>query len=86
MKHDGTRNFSDKVKYAAHPTFTVDTELVDKKYVDDEIDSLTTDHGELTGLSDDDHSQYSKADGTRNYTGIVSYDAAKTFYHRCSNC
>jgi hypothetical protein len=79
MRHDGTRNFSDKVKYAAHPTFTVDTELVDKKYVDDEIDSLTTDHGELTGLSDDDHTQYSKADGTRNYTGIVSYDAAKTF-------
>jgi hypothetical protein len=29
-----------------------------KKYVDDEIAGLTTDHGELVGLGDDDHSQY----------------------------
>jgi hypothetical protein len=75
MKHDGTRNFSDKVNYAVHPTFTTDTELVDKKYVDDK----QHDHGGLAGLGDDDHSQYSLATGTRNYTGIVSYNAAKTF-------
>ena len=30
-----------------------------------------TDHGTLTGLSDDDHTQYSLADGTRAFTGTV---------------
>lgn len=29
------------------------------------------DHGGLTGLGDDDHTIYSKADGTRAYTGVV---------------
>lgn len=36
-KADGSRDFSAKVKYAAHPSFSADTELVDKKYVDDAI-------------------------------------------------
>ena len=36
-KADGTRAFSGKVSYSTHPTFTADTELVDKKYVDDAI-------------------------------------------------
>lgn len=31
-----------------------------------------TDHGALIGLSDDDHTIYSKADGTRAFTGTVS--------------
>jgi len=36
-KADGTRDFTGKVKYNSHPAFSVDTELVDKKYVDDLI-------------------------------------------------
>jgi len=36
-KSDGTRAFSGKVSYSTHPTFSIDTELVDKKYVDDSI-------------------------------------------------
>lgn len=36
-KADGTRAFTGKVSYSSHPTFTADTELVDKKYVDDSI-------------------------------------------------
>lgn len=36
-KADGTRAFSAKVSYSAHPTFSADTELVDKKYVDDAV-------------------------------------------------
>lgn len=36
-KADGTRAFSGKVSYSSHPTFSADTELVDKKYVDDSI-------------------------------------------------
>lgn len=31
-----------------------------------------TDHGALTGLTDDDHPQYMRADGTRAFTGDVS--------------
>ena len=34
--------------------------------------SGVTSHGDLTGLSADDHTQYSKADGTRAFTGAVS--------------
>ena len=34
---DGTRAFTGKVSYSTHPTFSGDTELVDKKYVDDSI-------------------------------------------------
>jgi hypothetical protein len=36
-KADGTRAFTGKVSYSSHPTFSADTELVDKKYVDDSI-------------------------------------------------
>lgn len=43
-----------------------------------QIDTYS-DHGNLFGLGDDDHTQYSLADGTRDYTGIVSYNAPKTF-------
>lgn len=33
----GTRAFTGKVSYSSHPTFSADTEIVDKKYVDDAI-------------------------------------------------
>jgi hypothetical protein len=36
-KADWTRAFTGKVSYSTHPTFSADTELVDKKYVDDSI-------------------------------------------------
>ena len=31
---------------------------------------VVTDHGDLTGKGDDDHTQYTKADGTRAFTGV----------------
>jgi len=34
--------------------------------------TVITDHGDLSGLSDDDHPQYTLADGTRSFTGTVS--------------
>jgi hypothetical protein len=34
--------------------------------------AVITDHGGLSGLADDDHPQYSKADGTRAFTGEVT--------------
>lgn len=78
---DGSRDFTGKVSYNSHPTFTTDTELVDKKYVDDEIDNLTTDHGELTGLGDDDHTQYILANGSRAFSGTVSGVSPTTSAH-----
>jgi len=41
--------------------------------------AAASDHGNLTGLTDDDHTQYSLVDGTRAFTGIVSYNDGKTF-------
>ncbi len=36
------------------------------------IDDSTIDHGSLAGTADDDHTQYSLADGTRSFTGQVT--------------
>lgn len=55
---NGTRNFSGPVKYSYNPTFNNDSQLITKKYVDDSVSTFTTDHGGLSGLSDDDHTQY----------------------------
>ncbi|KKL77222.1 hypothetical protein LCGC14_2037050, partial [marine sediment metagenome] len=41
-----------------------------------DIAGITTDHGALNGLSDDDHTQYSLVDGTRAFTGRVTMDDA----------
>ncbi len=65
--------------------FTVDT---NRLYVGrntvigstDPLDSIelvsTTDHGEYTGLDEDDHTQYILLDGTRVMTGDLTIDAA----------
>lgn len=58
LKSDGSRNLTSAISYNSHPAFSSATQLIDKKYVDDALSGLTTDHGALTGLSDDDHSQY----------------------------
>lgn len=52
---------------------TDDRDLVTKKYVDDVLAvGGSIDHGTLTGLADDDHTQYTLASGTRAFTGTVS--------------
>jgi len=45
------------------------TDIANKKYVDD---SVVSDHGLLTGLADDDHTQYILVDGTRAFTGVIT--------------
>jgi len=57
---DGSRDFSGIVGYDTHKTFSADTDIVDKKYVDDLVDTTsgTMDHGALLGLADNDHTQY----------------------------
>jgi len=44
-----------------------------------QVNSNALDHGNLSGLADDDHTQYSLVDGSRAYTGVISYDSNKTF-------
>ncbi len=41
-----------------------------------EVGSGVSDHGALTGLSDDDHTQYSLANGTRDFSNDVSINSA----------
>jgi len=47
--------------------------------------SQVTDHGALTGLTDDDHSIYSLVDGTRAFTGDITTASDKAFYFGASN-
>ena len=63
----GTRAFSGVV---GGITPTDAAHLATKGYVDGEV--FGGDHGALTGLADDDHSQYTLADGSRDFTGIVN--------------
>ena len=62
---------------------TQDYQLTTKLYVDgavatasgslqDQIDGISMDHGALTGLGDDDHTQYVPTDGSRGFTNTVS--------------
>ena len=71
---DGTRAFTGTV---AGVTPTADAHLTTKSYVDTRFadfyrNALPTDHGSLGGLSDDDHTQYLRTDGTRALTGDQS--------------
>jgi hypothetical protein len=63
---DGTRDFTGVVNGV---TPTLAAHLATKGYVDGVV---VTDHGALAGLADDDHTQYTLADGTRAFSGVVS--------------
>jgi len=66
---DGTRGFTGTVS-GIDPT--QDYHLTTKDYVDTEItNNVITDHGNLNGLDDDDHTQYILVSGTRAFTGTV---------------
>ena len=58
-------------------------EVPTKNDLYDKIETISgggvTDHWALTGLADDDHTQYTKADGTRAFTGKQSYSTHPTF-------
>jgi hypothetical protein len=48
--------------------------------IDSSMISLSgLDHGTLSGLGDDDHTQYSLVNGTRDYSAVVSYASHPTF-------
>lgn len=66
---NGTRAFSGVVSGV---TPTLSAHLATKGYVDSAISgAVVTDHGALSGLGDDDHTQYSLVDGTRAFTGTI---------------
>jgi len=87
---DGTRNFSGAVEFDAGFTLgghtptdilvstdgasTSDTVLVTPGWIDANVSGGTSDHGGLTGLGDDDHTQYILVDGTRAMTGDLNMD------------
>lgn len=58
-------------------------EVPTKNAIYDKIETMwgggVTDHGALTWLADDDHTQYTRADGTRAFTGKQSYSSHPTF-------
>jgi hypothetical protein len=69
---DGSRDFTGIVGYDSHPTFTDDTDIVDKKYVDDQITTLSGSMDEFTELIDTP-SAYT---GSGNY--FVTVNAGET--------
>lgn len=77
---DGSRGFISTVS-GVDPS--QDYHLTTKQYVDSAITTatgaLTTNHGELTGLTDDDHLQYILIDGSRDFTSTVEYSSHPTF-------
>jgi len=64
---------------------TQDYHLTTKFYVDDQLatlsGSMVLDHGGLTGLADDDHTQYTLADGSRGFTNTISGVTPTQDYH-----
>lgn len=71
----------DTVISGVHPTkpdhlttrWYVDTEVTTASGgLQNQIDALSFDHGDLTGLGDDDHTQYVPTDGSRGFTSTVS--------------
>jgi hypothetical protein len=67
---DGTRAFTGVVGGVAP---TIGFHFTTKDYVDGKV---VTDHGGLAGLTDDDHAQYARVDGARNFTGAMTFESS----------
>ena len=69
--------FSTDGTLADNSDTAVPTEQAVKTYVDNGLEAIVTplgetDHGNLDGLADDDHTQYIKVDGSRDFAGSQS--------------
>jgi len=83
---NGARSFTSAINYTSHPSFSSETELVDKKYVDDGLSVLTINHGELNDLSNDDHLQYhNDTRGDIRYYTKTQVDANLAGHHSVSS-
>ncbi len=67
------------------PDPTDDYDAANKKYVDTHGGGGVTDHGELTGLEDDDHTQYLLADGSRYVSGSLLPSSNESYNFGASN-
>jgi hypothetical protein len=54
----------------------IDTHIADTSI---HFTEASIDHGSISGLSDDDHTQYILADGTRDFSGVVEYASHPSF-------
>ncbi|MCP4900040.1 MAG: hypothetical protein GY906_23980 [bacterium] len=65
---------------AGSPYYEIDSilDLRATNFTGTVITPVISDHGGLTGLADDDHTQYLLADGTRNLTGNMAVDGGVT--------
>lgn len=73
IRVDGTRSFTGTVSGI---TPTLDSHLATKAYVDSVGGSGTTDHGLLTGLGDDDHTQYALLAGRAGGQSLIGGTAS----------
>jgi len=74
IRRDGSVNMTGNLNLGSKQITSLITGLtgdtaVNKSYVDAVNATGITDHGALTGLTDDDHTMYDKADGSRGRTG-----------------
>jgi len=83
LKTNGTRALTGNLSAGTHKITslaapTVAGDAANKQYVDDAVAGVATaDHGDLTGLADDDHTQYLLVDGTRAMTGALDLGTQK---------
>jgi len=64
---------------AAKPVITGAAGKLDTSFIDVATLNPLLDHGNLLGLSDDDHLQYLRTDGTRDLTGVQKYSVHPSF-------
>lgn len=79
FREDEHIDVSTGVSDAAKPVITDAAGKIDSSFIDVAELNPLLDHGALSGLGDDDHTIYVKADGTRNFTGIQSYTVHPSF-------
>ena len=51
------------------------TDAINLAQLNSAIGAIIQDHGDLTGIDDDDHLQYIRVDGTRPFSNVVKYDS-----------
>jgi len=82
-----SNTYANTVKSRIRSTDTGDDyiDLRDESITRGGVAGTLTDHGALTGLGDDDHTQYLLADGTRTLSGTFTHDGISSGYTGSQN-
>ena len=75
LARDGSRTATNILRYATNLTFTNNLDIVNKRYVDNQVSTGTNSHNANTSA----HSYLLARDGSRTATGILRYDSNKSF-------